>query len=121
MASPKSIILTGASRGIGLAIAHYLLKASHNVFLVARTAAPMEELKKAYPNQVDFLAADLKDFEVRLILYLCLYSHRMRSYNESRVKNRGSSRIWSRLGQEMRKVSLAGLALLNSLDCVASF
>jgi len=64
MTSPKSILLTGASRGIGLAIANYLLKASHKVFLVARTAAPMEELKKQYPGQVEFLAADLKDFEV---------------------------------------------------------
>lgn len=64
MSSPKTILLTGASRGIGLAIAKYLLNASHNVFLVARSVGPMEELKKQYPGQVEFLAADLKDFEV---------------------------------------------------------
>lgn len=69
MSSPKSILLTGASRGIGLAIANYLLKEKHNVFLVARTAAPMEELKKSYPGQVEFLAADLKDFEVRSVFF----------------------------------------------------
>lgn len=34
------------------------------MFLVARTAEPMEELKKMYPGQVEYLAGDLKDFEV---------------------------------------------------------
>lgn len=62
--STKHILLTGASRGIGLAIARFLLKDSHKVFLVARTAAPMEALKKEFPGQVEFLAADLGDFEV---------------------------------------------------------
>ena len=62
--STKNILLTGASRGIGLAIARFLLKDSHKVFLVARTAAPMEALKKEFPGQVEFLAADLGDFEV---------------------------------------------------------
>lgn len=71
MSSPKSILLTGASRGIGFAIAQYLLKAKHNVFLVARTAGPMEELKKMYPGQVEYLAGDLKDFEVG---FVCLLS-----------------------------------------------
>jgi short-subunit dehydrogenase len=64
MAPSKSIILTGASRGIGLAIAEYLLKESHKVFLVARTAAPLEHLKKEYPGQVEFFAGDLKHSEV---------------------------------------------------------
>jgi short-subunit dehydrogenase len=77
MASPKCIILTGASRGIGLAIAEYLLKASHNVFLVARTAPPMEELKKTYPDQVEFLAADLKDFEVCSLVHICIILNRV--------------------------------------------
>merc|ERR1711977_196819 len=62
--STKNILLTGASRGIGLAIAKFLLKDSHKVFLVARTAAPMEALKKEFPGQVEFLAADLGDFDV---------------------------------------------------------
>lgn len=65
MSAPKHILLTGASRGIGLAVAKYLLKDGHKLFLVARTEAPLIELRKAYPAQVDFLAADLKDFQVR--------------------------------------------------------
>jgi hypothetical protein len=64
MAPSKSIILTGASRGIGLAIAKFLLKESHKVFLVARTAEPLEQLKNEFPGQVEFYAGDLKDFEV---------------------------------------------------------
>jgi len=64
--SPKVIIVTGASRGLGLAIAQYLLRASHNVVLVSRTQTELENLKKQYPSQVEYLAADLTKFEVCL-------------------------------------------------------
>jgi NAD(P)-dependent dehydrogenase (short-subunit alcohol dehydrogenase family) len=70
MSQPKNIILTGASRGIGLAIAVHLLRASHKVFLVARSAGPMEKLKSEYPAQVEFLAADLADFSVYFVFNL---------------------------------------------------
>lgn len=66
MSESKVIILTGASRGIGLAIAQYLLKASHKVVLVARSSEPLEKLKVEYPGQVEYLAADLADFSVRI-------------------------------------------------------
>jgi NADP-dependent 3-hydroxy acid dehydrogenase YdfG len=65
MSASKSIILTGASRGIGLAIAHYLLRESHKVFLVARSGEPLEKLKVQYPGQVEYFAADITDFSVR--------------------------------------------------------
>jgi len=64
MPDSKSIILTGASRGIGLAIARYLLNSGHKVFLVARSEEPLEKLKGEFKGQVEFLGADLKDFEV---------------------------------------------------------
>ncbi|KAF4637026.1 hypothetical protein G7Y89_g1064 [Cudoniella acicularis] len=64
MTSSKVIILTGASRGIGLAIAQYLLRESHKVLLVARTAEPLEKLKSDFPRQVEFVAADLADFSI---------------------------------------------------------
>jgi len=71
----KSIIVTGASRGIGLAIAQFLLKEKHSVFLVARTAEPLEKLKKDYPGQVEFIVADLAKFEVccRCVDFSSLY------------------------------------------------
>jgi short-subunit dehydrogenase len=64
MSNPKSIILTGASRGIGLAIARFLLKEGHKVFLVARSEEPMEKLRGEFKGQVEYLAADLSDFKV---------------------------------------------------------
>ncbi|RFU27646.1 hypothetical protein B7463_g8696, partial [Scytalidium lignicola] len=63
MASEKIIILTGASRGIGLAIAHYLLRKSHKLVVIARTEGPLLELKKEYPGQVEVLVQDVADAE----------------------------------------------------------
>jgi short-subunit dehydrogenase len=66
MAPSRVIVLTGASRGIGLAMAKYLLKESHKLVLIARSAEPLEDLKKQYPGQVEVLAADLSDLSVCL-------------------------------------------------------
>ncbi|KAK0668611.1 putative oxidoreductase [Cercophora samala] len=59
MPEPQAIIITGASRGIGHAIATHLLKAGHKVVLAARSAEKLEELKQQYPSQVQYLAADI--------------------------------------------------------------
>ncbi|KAJ3959061.1 hypothetical protein N0V92_004350 [Colletotrichum tropicale] len=59
----KVIIVTGASRGIGLAIAKYLLKDSHKVVLAARSKDQLEALKSAHPGQVEYVAGDLGDFK----------------------------------------------------------
>lgn len=64
MSDPKVIILTGASRGIGLAIAHYLLKQSHKLVVVARSEAPLRELEKRYEGKVAVLTGDLADFSL---------------------------------------------------------
>ncbi|KAG9584766.1 NAD(P)-binding protein, partial [Aureobasidium melanogenum] len=64
MAANKVVILTGASRGIGLAIAHYLLKQSCRVVTVARSREPMDKLSKQYPGQVEVLAGDLSDLSL---------------------------------------------------------
>lgn len=64
MASSKVIILTGASRGIGLAAAHYLLKRSHKLVVVARSEPPLRDLEEQYPGQVAVLAGDLADFSL---------------------------------------------------------
>ena len=63
--SSKVFIVTGASRGLGLAIAQLLIKASHKVFLVARSDTNLKALKEQHPSTVDFITADLADLTVR--------------------------------------------------------
>lgn len=63
--APKVFIVTGASRGLGLAVVQSLLRASHKVFAVARSEADLKTLKEQNPASVDFLAADLADLTVR--------------------------------------------------------
>ncbi|KAH8201177.1 hypothetical protein TruAng_004645 [Truncatella angustata] len=60
--SSKAFIVTGASRGLGLAIAHLLLRASHKVFLVARSEAGLQKIKAENPSNVEYLPADVTDF-----------------------------------------------------------
>lgn len=60
----KTIIVTGAGRGIGLAASKYLLERAHKVILVARTESELKALKDQYPSQVEYLAADLADLDV---------------------------------------------------------
>ncbi|KAK4125035.1 NAD(P)-binding protein [Parathielavia appendiculata] len=55
----KVVIVTGASRGIGLAVAETLLAASHKVVLVSRSADKLQQLKEQYPSKVAYLAADM--------------------------------------------------------------
>ncbi len=63
----KVVIVTGASRGIGLAVAEYLLKNSHKVVVVSRSKEALQGLKDKYPSQVEYIAADLTNFEVCLV------------------------------------------------------
>lgn len=55
------ILLTGGSRGLGLAIANYLLtNSATKLFVVARGAASLETLKASYPaGRIEVLAGDL--------------------------------------------------------------
>ena len=64
MPNSKVIILTGASRGVGWAIAHYLLRQSHNLVVVARTEQPLRDLEKQYSGQVAVLTGDLSDLSL---------------------------------------------------------
>lgn len=60
----KVIIVTGASRGIGLAISHYLLKQSCRIVVVSRSKEPLEQLQSQYKEQVEVLAGDLADLSL---------------------------------------------------------
>ncbi|KAK5169645.1 uncharacterized protein LTR77_005622 [Saxophila tyrrhenica] len=64
MATSRVVLLTGASRGVGLAIAHFLLSRSHKLVVVARTEQPLRELEKQYKDQVAVLAGDLSDLSL---------------------------------------------------------
>ncbi|EMC92621.1 hypothetical protein BAUCODRAFT_37515 [Baudoinia panamericana UAMH 10762] len=64
MVSTKVVILTGASRGIGLAIAHYLLQRSHQLVVLSRSEGPLRELEKQYMGQVAVLVGDLADLSL---------------------------------------------------------
>ena len=60
----KVVIVTGASRGIGLYAVQTLLKANHRVILTARTEGPLRDLQENYPSQVAYLTGDMNDFSV---------------------------------------------------------
>ncbi|KAH7088547.1 hypothetical protein FB567DRAFT_441131 [Paraphoma chrysanthemicola] len=56
------VILTGASRGIGLAIAHHLLSHQHKLVLISRTHSALDNLHYQYGSErVEVLAGDLAD------------------------------------------------------------
>src|SRR5579872_5218020 len=63
MNTKPAVLITGASSGIGAVYADRFAQRGHDLVLVARTTAPMEELAKRLKResgvQVDVLAADL--------------------------------------------------------------
>lgn len=63
--SPKTFIVTGASKGIGSAIVQRLLRLSHNVVLTARSDNLLETVKKSNPGRVEYVAGDITDPTVR--------------------------------------------------------
>ncbi|KAK8179202.1 hypothetical protein BC567DRAFT_208249 [Phyllosticta citribraziliensis] len=60
----KVIIVTGASRGIGLAIAQFLLQKQCRLVVVARSKEPLERLRAEHPDRVLTLSGDLADFSI---------------------------------------------------------
>lgn len=57
----KTIVVTGASRGIGYETTVALAEASHRVIALARSENKLNELKKNAPETIQILAADLTD------------------------------------------------------------
>ncbi|RCI13353.1 hypothetical protein L249_0791 [Ophiocordyceps polyrhachis-furcata BCC 54312] len=55
----KVFIVTGASKGIGLAVARHLLSQSHKVILAARSEEPLRALRQSHPTLVDYVAGDI--------------------------------------------------------------
>ncbi|MBB2494530.1 SDR family NAD(P)-dependent oxidoreductase [Aquipseudomonas ullengensis] len=59
----KRIWLTGASSGIGEALAHLLLQQGHRLAVSARNAGALQTLAERYPQQVLLAPGDLTDAE----------------------------------------------------------
>ena len=59
--TPERIVVTGASRGIGRAIARRLLEAGRYVALVARDEARLAQLAAVAPSRAAVIARDLVD------------------------------------------------------------
>jgi len=57
----KTIIITGASRGIGKALAHRLMKEEVNLVLVARSQDSLQEVLKGKKNNHKYYVCDLSD------------------------------------------------------------
>ena len=57
--TPRRYWLTGASSGIGAALAEQLLKAGMHLAVSARTVAPLKALAQRYPGQVLVVPGDL--------------------------------------------------------------
>jgi len=52
-------LVTGASSGLGLAVALQLIQNGHKVFLVARRENILQEMSEKYPKQVHYYAGDV--------------------------------------------------------------
>lgn len=59
--SGKVFVVTGASRGIGLAIAQCLLSHNSRVMVIARSTSALEELAQQHRDNVEVLTGDFAD------------------------------------------------------------
>ena len=59
-ARPKLALITGASRGLGLAIARALANSGFHLILVARNQRALERVAKTLPNSTA-IACDIRD------------------------------------------------------------
>jgi NAD(P)-dependent dehydrogenase (short-subunit alcohol dehydrogenase family) len=58
---PRTCLVTGASRGIGAAVAAALSADGHRVALVARDSAALEEVRRSLPSPALAVCADVTD------------------------------------------------------------
>ncbi len=69
----RTILISGASRGIGKAIAEKLLQKGENVIMLSRNVEAMEKIAVNYPGRAFFSLADLSDLPAleKVMTQLC--------------------------------------------------
>lgn len=77
----KLVVVTGASRGLGLAVCRQLLSAGYQVVALARTQSPeLTALAARHANSLSFVAADLSDLDAIAPLCTTLVKQHGRPY-----------------------------------------
>ena len=59
--SGKTVLITGASQGIGEAAAKTFMQAGANVMMTARNLDKLEKIKKELSDRTEYLAGDISD------------------------------------------------------------
>jgi NAD(P)-dependent dehydrogenase (short-subunit alcohol dehydrogenase family) len=57
--SPRRIVLTGVTRGLGRALAERFIELGHTVFGCGRSAAELDHLRQRFGSPLDFAAVDV--------------------------------------------------------------
>ena len=71
----KTVLITGASRGIGEAAAKTFAQAGANVMLTARNADKLKNIKKKLGDRTEYFAGDISDPNIVSQLVDFCYSH----------------------------------------------
>lgn len=68
----KTVLITGATSGIGLSTLKKFIKENYFVIAIGRNEAKLNELKETYPNQIDIFKCDVsnKDDRINLVNFL---------------------------------------------------
>ena len=61
----KTIVITGASSGIGNALAHWLANAGHHIIAVGRNEQALQALHQLHPDHVEIIVADITSYQDR--------------------------------------------------------
>lgn len=68
VSAPRVWLITGASRGVGLAMVSSALADGDTVVATARRPQALDELVAAYPDRVVALALDITDIDATQVL-----------------------------------------------------
>ena len=73
--SSKTVLITGASQGIGEAAAKTFVEAGANVMLTARSSDKLENIKRNLGDRTEYFAGDISDPNIVIELIDCCHAH----------------------------------------------